>query len=49
MPSDEEIRSLCARVLNARGKEFDAAIADLQSAIEQRLTERDEPEADESN
>jgi Flp pilus assembly protein TadD len=49
MPSDEEIRSLCARVVNARGKEFDAAIADLQAAIEQRLTERDDPKADEDN
>lgn len=43
MPSDEEIRLLCARVVNARGKDFEKAIAELQSAIEARLTTGDEP------
>lgn len=43
MPSDEEIRLLCARVVNAQGKDFDEAIAELQSAIEARLKNGDEP------
>lgn len=48
MPSDEEIRALCARVVKAEGHELDAAIEDLQSAIEQRLTGKDEPSSRES-
>lgn len=49
MASDEEIRALCARVVKARGQEFDAAISDLQSAIEQRLTEGKEPPTDDDS
>lgn len=37
MPSDDEIRELCARALTAQGKEFEVAIRDLQSAIRYRL------------
>ena len=37
MPSDDEIRELCARALTAQGKEFEVAISDLQSAIRYRL------------
>jgi hypothetical protein len=37
MPSDEQIRELCARVIGAADSEFDGAIRDLQSAIRHRL------------
>ncbi|HLW54064.1 MAG TPA: hypothetical protein VKW06_14600 [Candidatus Angelobacter sp.] len=45
MATDEEIRLLCARVVKASGKEFDAAIAELLSAIEKRLSERQDARA----
>lgn len=48
MPSDEEIRSLCARVVKAQGKDFDTAIADLQSAIEARLAAGEDPDSGEN-
>jgi hypothetical protein len=37
MPTDEEIRDLCARVVAADGTEFERAIRELQSAIRYRL------------
>jgi hypothetical protein len=37
MPTDEQIRELCARVIGAADSEFDGAIRDLQSAIRHRL------------
>jgi hypothetical protein len=37
MPSDEQIRELCARVIGAADSEFDGAIRDLQSALRHRL------------
>jgi len=41
MATDEEIRALCARVVAAQGsKEFDAAVTDLQLAIEQHLADQ---------
>ena len=41
MPTDEEIRALCARVVAAQGsKEFDDAVTDLQLAIELHLADR---------
>lgn len=49
MPSDEEIRLLCARVVNARGMDFDKAIAELQSAIEARLTNGDDAKPGETS
>lgn len=37
MPTDEQIRDLCARVLGASRSEFESAIRELQSAIRHRL------------
>lgn len=37
MPTDEQIRELCARVLGANEGDFESAIRDLQSAIRYRL------------
>jgi hypothetical protein len=37
MPTDDQIRELCARVLNAPDCDFETAIRDLQSAIRYRL------------
>lgn len=37
MPTDEQIRELCARVLGSSGAEFERAIRELQSAIRYRL------------
>jgi len=42
MPTDEEIRALCARVVAAQGgKEFDDAVSNLQLAIEQHMADQD--------
>jgi hypothetical protein len=37
MPTDDEIRELCAQVVSASGVEFETAIRELQSAIRHRL------------
>lgn len=37
MPTDDQIRQLCSRVLTTSGAEFESTISDLQSAIRQRL------------
>jgi hypothetical protein len=39
MPTDDQIRELCARALTTHGPEFEAAIRDLQSALRWRLEE----------
>lgn len=39
MPSDEEIRELCARALTTHNGEFESAIRELQSALRLRLEE----------
>lgn len=37
MVSDERIRSLCDRVVKSKGADFQAAILELQQAIEARI------------
>ncbi|HLW55621.1 MAG TPA: hypothetical protein VKW06_22525 [Candidatus Angelobacter sp.] len=37
MPTDDQIRELCAQVVSATGADFETAIRDLQSAIRYRL------------
>jgi hypothetical protein len=37
MPTDEQIREMCARVLTTTGAGFESSIRELQSAIRQRL------------
>lgn len=36
MNSDERIRSLCERVVESKGAEFQAALLELQEALESR-------------
>lgn len=37
MYTDEDIRRLCFKVLNAQGEEFHSAIAELRSAFRNRI------------
>jgi 2-oxo-4-hydroxy-4-carboxy--5-ureidoimidazoline (OHCU) decarboxylase len=37
MPTDDQIKELCSRVLTAKDAEFETAIRELQSAIRYRL------------
>lgn len=37
MPTDQEIRELCARALTSHNGEFETAIRELQSALRVRL------------
>lgn len=39
MPTDVQIRELCARALTTHGSEFEAAIRELQSALRTRVEE----------
>lgn len=39
MPTDDQIRELCARALTTHGSEFEAAIRELQSALRTRMEE----------
>lgn len=37
MPTDDEIRELCSRLLSAKGLDFESVIHELQSAIHGRF------------